>query len=151
MAHVVNPQPATPHNEALYEAGKKLLIDSVDVGREFCKTMITTCFSAIPIYLSLLQLGLPKGYQGDLRTGIVFVIPAIFYLLGAVLAVIGYMPSVGSFSLDLPEEIEAQRAAIIARRRVYGHWSLGALTAGVLAGTAIVVSAFALPAPAGGR
>ena len=49
MARVSNAQPITPHNDALYEAGKKLLVDSIETGREFCKLMITTWLSAIPI------------------------------------------------------------------------------------------------------
>ena len=39
-------QDISPHNKALYEAGKKMLVDSIDVGREFCKFMTTTSLGA---------------------------------------------------------------------------------------------------------
>ena len=52
---VSNVVQTTPHNDAIYEAGKTLLIDSITTGREFCKFMITMSTSAIPIYLGLLK------------------------------------------------------------------------------------------------
>ena len=52
----------SPHNKALYEAGKNLLVESVSVGRGFCKFMTTTTLGAIPINLALLKLVLPKDY-----------------------------------------------------------------------------------------
>jgi hypothetical protein len=33
----------SPHSKAIYESGKKLLNDSIDNGKDFCKTMITIC------------------------------------------------------------------------------------------------------------
>jgi len=41
----------TPHNEGLYEAGKALMVSSIDVGRDFCKSMIGIAAGAIPITL----------------------------------------------------------------------------------------------------
>ena len=59
---VENVEKTTPHNKALYEAGKSLLIDSINTGREFCKFMITISTSAIPIHLGLLKFVLPEKY-----------------------------------------------------------------------------------------
>ena len=49
----------TPHNRALYEAGKSLLIDSVKTGMDFCKFMIGVATGAMPTYLALLKLAIP--------------------------------------------------------------------------------------------
>ena len=139
MARVSAAQPITPHNDALYEAGKKLLVDSVETGREFCKLMITTCVSAIPIYLSLLQLALPKGYRAGILLGMLFVLPAILFLAGAVVAVVGYLPTMAEFSLDLPHEINRHRSATIRRRRIVAHVCLAVFAAGALLGSAVVI------------
>jgi hypothetical protein len=114
---VVDAGGLTPHNKALYEAGKKLLIDSVDVGREFCKFMTTTALGAIPTYLALLKLVLPKDYSFQSRDEIIFLVPALLFLLSAILFVLGYFPQKGSLSLDLPDEISRERNATIARRQ----------------------------------
>src|SRR5690242_18221621 len=53
-------EPVSPHNQALYEAGKQMLVESISVGREFCKFMVGVSTGAIPLYLALLQLALPK-------------------------------------------------------------------------------------------
>ena len=100
-------QAVTPHNAALYEAGKKLLVDSVETGREFCRFMITTNMAAIPVYLGLLQLMLPATYRPALSVGVVLLLPALIFMCGAGLSVAGYLPRVSSFSLDLPQEIDA--------------------------------------------
>jgi hypothetical protein len=144
VAKVTDAQPLTPHNEALYEAGKKLLVDSVEVGREFCKLMITTALSAVPIYLSLLQLALPKDYRASVATGAVLMLPAVLFVVCAVVSVFGYLPQLGSFSLDLPGEIELRRERTIRRRRSFAHWSLGILVAGTLIGTAAILWGYTL-------
>ena len=56
-------QSITPHNEAVYEAGKELLKNSPDTGRDFCKFMTTISIGAIPIYLSIFFIlrGLSKN------------------------------------------------------------------------------------------
>ena len=55
--------PLSPHNEALYEAGKEMLISSISTAREFCKFMITVLTGAIPLYLGLLKFVLPENIR----------------------------------------------------------------------------------------
>jgi hypothetical protein len=80
----------TPHNKALYEAGKKLLGDSLDAGREFCKSMITTSLGAIPVYLALISLALPKEYRPTASEGHVFLIPSALFLAAAIVFTLGF-------------------------------------------------------------
>ncbi len=116
---VVNPVAITPHNKALYEAGKTILVDSITTGREFCKYMITVCTGAIPIYLGLLKFVLPDKYTISIWQGIISVIPAILFVVASIIFTIGYYPQSGSFSLDIPDEIERERQLTINSRRKY--------------------------------
>lgn len=115
---VSNVVQTTPHNDAIYEAGKTLLIDSITTGREFCKFMITMSTSAIPIYLGLLKFVLPEKYTLNLCQGIYAILPAIIFLFAAIIFTIGYYPQMGKFSLDIVEEIEAERTKTIKRRQI---------------------------------
>jgi hypothetical protein len=107
----------TPHNAALYEAGKKLLIDSVSVSQEFCKFMIGSSSGAIPIYVGLLVLILPKTFAFHSLDGVLLVIPAFLFLVSSVVFTIGFLPDSSMVSLDLPNEIDAERLRTIRRRR----------------------------------
>jgi hypothetical protein len=106
----------SPHSKALYEAGKALLVSSIETGRDFCKFMIGVSTGAIPIYIGLLKFVLPEDFAPPAGEGLVALIPAALFLLAAVLFVIGYFPQKSSFSLDLIEEIERERTQAIQWR-----------------------------------
>ena len=57
-----------------------MLIDSIDVGREFCKFMTTTTLGAIPTYLALLKFVLPNNYSLQSYDEVVFLIPPMSFL-----------------------------------------------------------------------
>jgi len=124
----------TPHNKALYEAGKSLLVESVSVGREFCKFMTTTTLGAIPLYLALLKLVLPKEYVLHSRDEFLFLLPPVAFLVSSVLFVLGYFPQRGHLSLDLPAEIERERRKTIERRQRYAATAFIVFVLGVLYG-----------------
>jgi hypothetical protein len=107
----------SPHSEALFEAGKAILRDSISSGREFCKSMIGTSMGAIPIYLGILTFLLPKNIKIEIGQGIVIIVPAIGFLIAATLFTLGYLPISHKFSLDLIEEIEAAFEKNIAYRK----------------------------------
>jgi hypothetical protein len=119
---VVSVTDVSPHSKALYEAGKSLLIDSVTTAREFCKSMITISTGAIPIYLGILSYLFPKDYKLGVEAGITLALPAIGFLVAALIFVGGYLPVTGIFSLDLVDEIEKERDKIIKHRRRF-VWS----------------------------
>jgi hypothetical protein len=106
----------SPHSKAVYEAGKKILVDSIDTGREFCQSMIKTSTGAIPIYLGILAFILPDEYSLGIAAGAAVSLPAIAFLLASVIFSIGYLPITTHFSLDLVEEIERERNKIVRRR-----------------------------------
>jgi len=124
----------TPHNRALYEAGKTLLIESITTGREFCKFMISVSTGAIPIYLGLLKFVLPEHYTISLKQGILVVVPVVLFLIASVVFTFGYYPQAGRFSLDILNEIERERTKTIRRRAKltwvgFSIFLIGALTA----------------------
>ncbi len=124
----------TPHNRAIYEAGKILLIESITTGREFCKFMISVSTGAIPIYLGLLKFVLPDDYTLSLEQGIFAVVTAFLFLIASVVFAFGYYPQAGRFSLDIINEIESERTKTIRRRAKltwagFGVFLIGAITA----------------------
>jgi len=130
----------SPHNKALYEAGKKLLVDSVDVGREFCKFMTNTTLAAIPTYIALLKLVLPKDYSLQSESEIVFLVPPILFIVSAILFVYGYFPQKGRASLDLPADIERERSATIRQRLCCAWIGFSSFLIGAIFGCVLLVS-----------
>ena len=132
-------QAVTPHNAALYEAGKKLLLDSVSIGQEFCKFMIGSSTGAIPIYIGLLTLILPKGFLFHSFAGVTLVAPACLFLLSSIVFTIGLLPRSSTVSLDLPAEIDAERSATISRRTRFSIAGLCIHCAAVVSGILICI------------
>lgn len=135
-------QEVTPHNQALYEAGKKLLVESVDVSREFCKFMIGISTGAIPIYLGLLKLILPDGYKSSSWIDLLFVAPVVFFMSASLLFALGYFPRHGETSLDLIEEIRRERNSTILRHRRYSIFGFSTFFLGVLLAVGLVFWGF---------
>jgi hypothetical protein len=131
----------SPHNKALYEAGKSMLIESINVGREFCKFMTTTTIGAIPIYLSLLKLVLPKDYSLTARSELLYIVPALLFIISTIVFIFGYFPQKGTLSLDLPSEIEKERGKTVVRRQKYAITGFVIFCLGVVLATVIIVDA----------
>lgn len=135
----------TPTNKAIYEAGKSMLIESISTGREFCKFMIGTSMSAIPIYLALLKFILPDKYIPTLYVGLLALIPPILFLAAGVVFLIGYFPQMGNASLDIPEEIEEERKKSVQRRYQLSMAGFSIFCIAVLAG--LMVAGYMLRSP----
>lgn len=131
QVEVVDVQAVTPHNRALYEAGKKLLVESVETGREFCKTMITVATGAIPVFVALVGIVTPKDHVMTLTEGTRGVSAGILFMLSAIGFVIGYLPKSDSLSLDTPASIEAARVSLVRRRLTWGWIGFILFLAGV--------------------
>jgi hypothetical protein len=106
----------SPHNKAVYDAGKTMLVDSISIGREFCEAMIKISTGAIPIYLGILVFILPENYSLGIGFGTAVALPAIAFLFASVVFTIGYLPVTSYFSLDIVEEIEYERNKVVRRR-----------------------------------
>lgn len=124
----------TPTNQAIYEAGKSMLIESINTGREFCKFMIGTSMSAIPIYIALSKFILPDEYIPTLKIGILLIIPTVLFLVSAIVFLLGYFPQKGIASLDIPEEIEHERQKTVKKRHRLGALGFSIFCIAVLSG-----------------
>lgn len=109
----------TPHNEALYQSGKDLLVDSINSSKDFCKDMIKISISAIPVYIGLMKFILPENYYSIVSNNIYILFPTLLFLASSIIFIIGYLPKKVIFSLDIIEEIEAARKSILRRRTNY--------------------------------
>jgi hypothetical protein len=141
---VTDLQGVTPHNAALYEAGKALLVASVDVGREFCKTMITVAMGAVATYLALLGLAVGKDYRPSVAVGGLLLVPVVALLVSACLFAWGYFPKTTDISLDSVESISTTRSEIVSRRRTLAAAGFGLFVLAVVAAVAGTVYGFTL-------
>jgi hypothetical protein len=96
----------SPHDQAVYEAAKTVLVESIKTGREFCKFMIGSSTSAIPIYLAILAVLFPEDYVLGVTAGIAISLPAIAFLVASVIFTLGYFPVTHEFSLDSVDEFD---------------------------------------------
>ncbi|QQD72818.1 hypothetical protein [Acidithiobacillus ferrivorans] len=125
-------EPLSPHAKAVLEAGQQLFLDSVEVGREFCKTMVGTALTAIPVYVGLIKLFLPTGSSPITVIGIGWFVPVVLFLLSAAVSVGGHLPGRTLICLDLPAEIEAALAKATARRFWCGVIAFVFMAAGII-------------------
>lgn len=131
--------PLSPHNEALYEAGKDMLKSSVSTARDFCKFMITVSTSAIPIYLGLLKFVLPENITLTVSKLVLSVIPPFFFLISAIVFVLGYFPQVDYFSLDIVNEIKQAYEKTLEKRRKFINCGIALFMIGSILGILSIV------------
>jgi hypothetical protein len=124
-------RPVGLHNEALVEAGKALMISSVDVGRDFCKSMIATSTGAIPIYVALVAFSVGKDFRPDFGQGILLMLAPIALLLSAVAFAYGYFPASLDFSVEVVDQIATARTATINKRIRWSAIGFGLLILGI--------------------
>jgi chemotaxis protein CheY-P-specific phosphatase CheC len=133
----------TPHNEALYEAGKEMMTSSLTTSREFCQTMITVSSGAIAIYSALLTFGVPKDTSFSTYSLLIALIPSFLFLVCTIVFVVGCMPTVSEVSLDIIDEIKrAYENTLRNRRKIIIVGTILFVVALVLA--IIIVTSFAL-------
>jgi hypothetical protein len=136
----------------VYEAGKQMLVDSVSIGRDFCKFMVGVSTGAIPLYLALLQLAVPKDYRPGWGEGALEVAPGALFLAAAATFAVGMLPRRSDVSLDNVEATEALRVEVMTQRARFTY--VGFALFGVAALASIVITIVALgfkpaaPAPA---
>ena len=100
-----------PSTKAVFEVGKSMLEDSISVGRDFAKFMISVSTGAIPVYLGLI------GLLGIKTTGVlVWFLPPGFFGLAAVIFVVAFPPKLGDFDIEVVQSIQETRTRIIADR-----------------------------------
>ncbi len=131
----------SPHNAALMEAGKQMLLESVSLGREFLKDMIGVTAAAIGVYTGLLAFALPEKYRPSIFQMPFVIAPVALFLTAITIFAIGYFPQTGELSVELPATIERERVTAIKSRRRHAFWGLSCFGVGVLTALYVVVLA----------
>ncbi len=114
---ITDTQSLTPSTEALYEVGKSVLKESLNISRDFSKQMISFSFSAIPIYLALLKIIISDNTNLNSFQGCFVALPCLLFLVSAIIFTLAYFPKSDKISLELPEEIKESITEIIKRRK----------------------------------
>ena len=120
----VNPTILSPHNEAIYEVGKKMMMDSLEISRHFSEFMITTTIGSIPIYLALLGLTGFEPKSATVFQKLMALAPAPVFLLSFYLFILAYFPKRVSVSLDVIERIKEAHTATLNKRIKFLTWAL---------------------------
>jgi hypothetical protein len=107
----------SPHSAVMAEVGKALLLDSLETGKEFCKSMIGIANGAIPIYLGLLSFVAPEKYRPSPWEAVAALIPPTLFLLASIAFADGYFPRVHLFNIDVPNEVNDVHSTTVYRRR----------------------------------
>lgn len=107
----------SPHSAAMGEVGKALLLDSLEAGKEFCKSMIGFANGAIPVYLGLLSFVSPEKYRPPFWEAVAALIPPTLFLLAAIAFANGYFPRVYEFNIDVPNDVNDVHSITVYRRR----------------------------------
>jgi hypothetical protein len=131
-------EPLTPHTKALYEAGANLLKESLETGREYCKSMLGTCFAAIPLYVALLKIFVPEKKTLPEVVGKYWLVPVCLFLVAAAAFSAGYLPGRRQISLELPHEIQGVIQRATARRFWLGLSGFLLLCAGIVAALVMI-------------
>lgn len=119
---LLSASPISLNNKALLELGKVIVNESITVGRDFCKTMVSVSLSGVPVYIGLLKFMLGARHLKSSEEIIMAIFPMVFFLAAAILFIVGYLPRMGELRLDLPEEIENQKRKII-KQHLFFAWA----------------------------
>ena len=130
--------PLSPDEEVMIEAGRRLFLDSLDVGRDFAKQMITASSGAVPIYVALLGIA-------DLRhrltsTLILVSLPALVFLSCTLFFVLALLPRRELMSIQIIDDIRDARNRLMRARYLWIKIGLIAFGSGTLAALACVVA-----------
>ena len=103
--------------ESWCEMAKKIRVESLSTGREFCKSMITLCTGGIPVYLGLLNFVLPEFRSFGSWGGFMAIFPAFVFLASTVVFTYAYYPPLKKFAnLDNYEDTVEYLRYLMRRR-----------------------------------
>ena len=131
----------TIQDEALLEAGRKLLLNSVDDSRNYCQQMITVAISAIPIYIALLKLWFPDDKGVPTQVVVLFSVPVFLFLLATLIFSLGYLPQHYEINVGNIHSIEKVRKKLMRYRAICGYIGFILFCLGTILGVMLVLFA----------
>jgi len=98
-------------DKALLEYGKNVLINSVDIIKNFAQSMITLVSGLFAVYFALIEFLGITSLQTDQAAMIkdVIVLPPIFFIISLIVFVLAVLPLPGRVSLNILSDIERDR------------------------------------------
>jgi hypothetical protein len=131
----------TIHDEGVLEAGKKLLLNSVDDSRDYCRHMISLSTGAIPAYLAILKLWFPEDNVVPVGIRVFFAVPVIAFLLATLFFSSGYLPEKYEINVGNERYIEEVRSTLMRNRAVCGSVGFTLFCLGTVIAVVLVVFA----------
>lgn len=98
-------------DKALLEYGRNVLINSVDILKNFAQSMITLVSGLFAVYFALLQfLGITslQTAQVDMIRDVI-VLPPIFFIMSLIFFVLAVLPLPGKLALNILSDIDRDR------------------------------------------
>jgi hypothetical protein len=98
-------------DKALLEYGKNVLINSVDIIKNFAQSMITLVSGLFAVYFALIEFLGITSLQTDQAAMIkdVIVLPPIFFIISLIVFVLAVLPLPGRVSLNILSDIKRDR------------------------------------------
>lgn len=128
-------RPLSPQTEVMYELGKKIVEESITVGRDFASLMVKYSISAIPAYVGLLSLFQESFPNILVQSRLLFTLPVVFFLASCISFITSYSPRTKKLSIEIIDEIGSCYKDILRRRRLWN--TLGTIL--FLVGVAVAV------------
>lgn len=135
---VASAEVLTEHDKGIMEAGRRIYVESVDSGREYCKHMIAVSAGAIPIYVGLLKLGISDKHSPSATEYLIWMIPAILFLSSLLAFSFGFLPGSHKINLGNLNSVESVRNKLIMQRQIWSLLGFVLLAFGVIFGFVIL-------------
>ena len=109
----------TVEDEILFKLTEKLFLESLDIGKDFSKSMITICMGLFPVYLGIISFLLGRPAFKNYYEAFIFLLPCSTLIIALVFFLLSYFPAISKVTIIAPEQSAYIRERIIKRRRVF--------------------------------
>jgi|ERR1043165_9969811 len=117
---VIEGEPLSPDTEMWVGVGRKLVEESISVGRDYEKFMIQFSFGAVPLYATLLRL-----FKGDSPITppnegfkiVILLAPVVLFLLSSIVFLFAYYPRSIAVLISTAEDVRRLHGKLLNSRR----------------------------------
>lgn len=120
--------------------GEKVILQSIDTGREYAKLMMTFSYGAIPVYLSLLgAFAQRKVAELAFSMQLALAIPIGVYIFSSVLFMLAFYPKHGDVNASIVESVKGFFGSTVDARRRANLWATVVFGVGTAASVAVLL------------
>ena len=117
---ILEGEPISPYTEKWAAVGRKLLEESIEVGRDYSKFMIQFSIGAVPVYIVLLKFlkdGMASKTTIALPYSLIFLLlPTMLFLISSMIFIIAYYPKSAGILVNTVEDIRNIHQRLLNRR-----------------------------------